>query len=60
MKVLIWILCIFAGAVLLTLIRSAGVELGAIPMVVLYALIFWVANTLCKKWDENHSGKGNE
>lgn len=62
MKVLIWILCFFANALVTTLIKESGVILGAIPTVILYGATFWLARTLCKKWDAhkaNKSIKGN-
>lgn len=52
MKVLIWILCFFANALITTIIRGRGVILGAIPTVILYGVTIWLARTLCKKWDE--------
>ena len=57
MKVLIWFLCIFANALITTLIKEAGVILGAIPTVILYGATFWLARTLCKKWDEHKENK---
>ena len=60
MKVLIWFLCIFANALITTLIKEAGVILGAIPTVILYGATFWLARTLCKKWDEHKENKAVE
>lgn len=57
MKFLIWFLCIFANALITTLIKDAGVILGAIPTVILYGATFWLARTLCKKWDEHKEHK---
>jgi len=57
MKVLIWFLCIFANALFTTLIKKAGVLLGAIPTVILYGAACWLARTLCKKWDEHKENK---
>ena len=57
MKVLIWFLCIFAYALITTLIKEAGIILGAIPTVILYGATFWLARTLCKKWDEHKESK---
>lgn len=57
MKVLIWFLCIFANALITTLIKEAGVSLGGIPTVILYGATFWLARTLCKKWDEHKANK---
>lgn len=52
MKVAIWGLCIFVYAVITAVLRSCGVTLGGIPTMILYASVFWVARTLCKKLDE--------
>ena len=60
MKVLIWFLCIFANALITTLIKEAGVILGAIPTVILYGATFWLARTLCKKWDEHKESKATK
>lgn len=57
MKVLIWFLCIFANALVTTLIRESGVILGGIPAAVLFGATFWLARTLCKKWDEHKAAK---
>ena len=59
MKVLIWILCIFANALITTILKESGILLGAIPTMILFAGMLWVARTLCKKWDE-HSGRGGD
>lgn len=57
MKFLIWFLCIFANALITTLIKETGVILGGIPTVVLYGATIWLARTLCKKWDERKENK---
>lgn len=57
MKFSIWFLCIFANALITTLIKETGVILGAIPTVVLYGATIWLAKTLCKKWDEHKENK---
>lgn len=54
MKVLIWIGCIVLNALITTLLQYAGIRLGAIPAVLLFsATPLWLANFLCKKWDEH-------
>lgn len=53
MKFLIWFLCVFASALITTLIKEAGVMWGAIPTVILFSATVWLARTLCKKWDEH-------
>ena len=60
MKVLIWFLCIFANALITTLIKEAGVILGGIPTALMFAATLWLARTLCKKWDEHKENKAME
>lgn len=57
MKVVIWGLCIFVYAAITVALRSCGVILGGIPTMILYASMFWVARTLCKKWDEQNGAE---
>ncbi len=57
MKALIWIGCIFGMAVIQTVIASAGVQLGALPMVILFLVGTESANSLCKKWDKARAKK---
>ena len=52
MKVLIWFLCILANALVTVLLSEAGILLGGIPIALLFGGTFWLARTLCKKWDE--------
>ena len=59
MKGLIWFLCIFANALITTILKESGILLGAIPTMILFAAMLWLARTLCKKWDE-HKGRGGE
>lgn len=61
MKILIWFLCIFANAVITTIIKENGVILGAIPTVILYLATIGLARVLCKnkKWDKHKSNKAN-
>ena len=51
MKVLIWIGCVFAIAIVQTFFIMNGVRLGAIPMVLLFLAGTKSAKALCKKWD---------
>lgn len=60
MKFLIWCFCIFANAIITTIVKEAGVILGAIPAVVLFGATMWLAKTLCKKWDEHKENKKTE
>lgn len=54
MKVLIWIGCLFANALITTLFKENGIILGAIPTVLLYLGAVYLARTLCKLWDERN------
>lgn len=52
MKVLIWFLCIFGYALLTTLLQASGdITLGAIPIVILFSGMMWLAKSLCLQWD---------
>ena len=52
MKFLIWVGWLTLGAVITTSLRIyAGVHLGGIPTVILYALIFFGAHKSCKAYD---------
>ena len=51
MKALIWIGCIFSFSLITTLIKGSGIILGGLPTAVLFAATWWIARTLCKKWD---------
>ncbi len=54
MKMVIWILCVFAAALIMTLFRAAGIVLGAIPTAIIGGGAIYLANVLCKMWDEKH------
>lgn len=51
MKILIWILCLAAETVIVTLLRDIGIYLGGIPTAILICLAIWGANSLCHRWD---------
>ncbi len=51
MKVLIWIGCLFADGLVITLFGYAGILLGALPMMLLFSATYWFAETLCCKWE---------
>ena len=57
MKFLIWFLCVLANAIIITLIKAAGIILGGIPTALLFVATLWLARNLCKKWDEHKDGK---
>lgn len=53
MKVLIWIGCIFAAAILNTLLGyAAGFRAGYL---IVYLAVGFTAKKLCEKWDEKHN-----
>lgn len=58
MKVLIWVLCFFANALITTVLKEElGIGLGAIPTILLFGGTIWLARTLCKKWDKHKKSK---
>ena len=57
MKFLIWTLSILITSIVAVIIKSAGITLGAIPTMILYAPLFFITPKLCKKWDEHKSNK---
>ena len=57
MKALIWIGCIFSLSLCMVLIKYCGIILGGIPSALMFGGMWWLATTLCKKWD---AGKNND
>lgn len=57
MKILIWALSILITSIVAVVIKSAGITLGAIPTMILYAPLFFITPKLCKKWDEHKANK---
>lgn len=57
MKILIWVLCIFASSFITTLLKANGINLGAIPTFLLWIGTFFLARTLCKEWDDHKRRK---
>lgn len=57
MKVLIYIVCFFGLGVFINELRSNGIYLGGLPVGLLYGGMFWIARTLCKKWDSHKAKK---
>ena len=52
MKVLIWFLCIYGLDLIVTLLQIyGGATLGAIPSLLLFCGMMWLAKTLCLQWD---------
>lgn len=51
MKFLIWFLCIMANVIITMIINDAGIILGGIPSALMFAVTFWLARTLCQKWE---------
>lgn len=60
MKVLIWVGCCFAYGFITTLIKQFGIVLGGIPTLILAGGMFWLARTLCKKYDEHRTQKNSD
>ena len=62
MKALIWIGCIFSLSLCTVLIKNCGIILGGIPSSLMFGGMWWLATTLCKKWDarkKNNDNKGD-
>lgn len=57
MKILIWALSIFVTSIVAAMIKSAGITLGAIPTILLYAPLFFITPKLCQKWDDHKKSK---
>jgi hypothetical protein len=57
MKVLIWIVCFFCLAVVRLVAQYSGIILGGIPTALLFGLTWFIAQKLCKKWDQRKSIK---
>lgn len=51
MKVLIWIGCFFVNAVIQVVLKYMGITLGALPVMLLFGVSYWLARRLCQKWD---------
>lgn len=51
MKVLIWFVSFFCMAVIQMIIKDSGIILGGIPTALLFGLTWFVAQKLCKIWD---------
>lgn len=58
MKILIWFLCFTAFALFQVVLTSNGVFLGGILSAFLFAIVWSIAKSLCKAWD-NRSVKNN-
>lgn len=52
MKIFIWICCIVAANAIVALLNFAGLSLGVVPSIPIFAAVFALARFLCKKWDE--------
>lgn len=60
MKVLIWFVCFFMMSVVITYLNASGIFVGGIPTIILFGITFWIAKTLCKKYDEAKSLKNSD
>lgn len=57
MKTLIWLGCAVVAGIFSVLIDYAGIKLGAIPSIIVFSPFFWIADRLCKRWEEKHPEK---
>ena len=60
MKALIWIGCVVSLSLCTVIIRYCGIILGGIPSALMFAGMWWLATTLCKKWDARKLQNGDE
>ena len=51
MKFLIWVFVLLIPSILTTMLKKAGIFLGAIPTILLYGGAYLLAKFLCAKWD---------
>lgn len=51
MKFFIWIIAMFADALLITILKENGIILGGLPTAALYSLTFAAAAALTARWD---------
>ncbi len=51
MKILIWIICFFVMGAVSAVLQNVGIYLGAIPTVLLFIGVSFVARHLCTMWD---------
>ena len=54
MKTVIWVVCVLIATGVVTAAKQSGKALGGIPTALLYAATVFIANLLCRKWDESH------
>ena len=54
MKTVIWVVCVLVASGVVAFAKMNRVTLGAIPMALLYGATVFIANLLCRKWDESH------
>lgn len=54
MKIVIWIFCIILANAIVALLNAIIGNIGIAPAIPIYAIIFWFARFLCRKWDEKH------
>ena len=57
MKVIIWGGFIFAVSAIITGLRMNGVLLGAIPVMLMYGVAFFLAKILGDWWENHHNEK---
>ena len=59
MKILIWILCMLANAIITTVFQLNGIYLGALPRVILFIASAGLARSTCNDYDEYKNEKNN-
>ncbi len=50
-KILIWVGCILASAILTVVLKHNGIVLGGIPSIIQFSAMIGIASFLCKKID---------
>jgi len=56
MKIAIWVVILFIVSAVMTALSMNGIFLGAIPTMLIYVAVIFLARTLCKLW-ENYSNE---
>lgn len=54
MKFVIYFICFFVVSMIVTMFRSKGVILGALPTMALYLVAGLIGQGIIKMWENNH------
>ena len=54
MKFVIYFICFFVASMIVTMFRSKGVILGALPTMALYLVAGLIGQGIIKMWENNH------